>query len=377
MRASVHRFLRNWDVCSQAKPSHHAPFGLLQPLPIPSERWTDISMDFITDLPLSGTFDSIMVVKCRLSKQAHFIPCNKAISGKETAELFMKEIFRLHGSPHSIVSDRDTRFTSAFWQRFHELLQTKLNMSTAFHPETDGSTEVLNQVLEQYLRIFCNYQQDDWIQHVALAEFTYNNSVNSSTGMTPFFANTGHHPIFDPTIIRDALVPDAETRVSQLSTINLELQANLKHAQECYTAQANKSRLSPPDIQPGDLVFLDRRHIKTQRPCLKLDHKKLGPFKVKRRINPVAYELSLPSTMRIHPVFHVSLLEPKTKDFFLNFLNLKHHQSWLIMLRNMRLKKFWILAFTAITFNTLSTGKDILMLIKPGSLLLIFFIVPS
>jgi len=132
--------------------------------------------------------------------------------------------------------------------------------------------------------------------------------------MTPFFANTGHHPLFGSLVFRDSIVPAAEERVQQLQTILNDLQANLKEAQSAYTIQANRSRLPAPDIQPNDLVFLDRRNIKTIRPSRKLDDKKLGPFKVLRQINPVAFELNLPTTMKIHPVFHVSLLEPKTKD---------------------------------------------------------------
>ena len=230
-------------------------------------------------------------------------------------DLFIREIFRHHGSPRSIVSDRGPQFISAFWRRFHELLGTKTNLSSAFHPETDGSSEVLNQVLEQYLRIYCNYHQNDWTApHLSLAEFTYNNSLNTSTGMTPFYANTGHHPLFDPTLIRDSIVPAAEDRVKQLTTILEDLQANLRAAQAAYTTSANNHRLPTPDLQVGDLVFLDRRHIKTARPSAKLDHKKLGPFKITRIINPVAFELKLPTSMKIHPVFHVSLLTPRTKD---------------------------------------------------------------
>ena len=314
LRKSIRRMIKNCDACQRAKPTRHAPYGLLHALPVPTERWIDLSMDFITDLPVSNTFDSIFVVKDRLSKQAHFIPTNKTITGSQTADLFIKEIFRLHGSPRSIVSDRGPQFISAFWKRFSELLQFDINLSSAFHPETDGSTEVLNQTIEQYLRIFCSFQQNDWTSHLPLSEFCYNNTINSSTNMTPFFANSGHHPLFGSLIFRDSTVPAAEERVQQLQTILNDLQANLKEAQAAYTIQANKSRLPTPDIQPNDLVFLDRRNIKTIRPSRKLDDKKLGPFKVLRQINPVAFELKLPTTMKIHPVFHVSLLEPKTKD---------------------------------------------------------------
>ena len=320
IRQTIRRFIKNCDVCNRAKPSRHAPYGLLQALPVPQERWWDISMDFLTDLPPSNGHDSILVVKDRLSKQAHFLPTTKTINAEETACLFVREIFRLHGCPRSIVSDRGPQFTAAFWRRFQQLLGTSVNLSTAHHPQTDGSTEILNQTIEHYLRIYCNYQQNDWYSHIPLAEFTYNNSVNSSTEMTPFYANQGHHPLFDPAVIRESRVPAAEERVLQLQTILDDLKANLRAAQQAYSEQANKSRLPSPSLAIGDLVFLDRRHIPSLRPSSKLDNKKLGPFKISRIINPVAYELKLPSTLRIHPVFHVSLLEPRTKDIIKEFL---------------------------------------------------------
>ena len=114
-------------------------------------------MDFITDLPLSDSFDSILVVKDRLTKQAHYVPCNKSIDGSETANLFIREIFRHHGFPKTIVSDRGPQFVSKFWKRLFSLLKVDIRLSTSFHPETDGSSEVTNQILEQYLRIYCNY----------------------------------------------------------------------------------------------------------------------------------------------------------------------------------------------------------------------------
>jgi len=315
LRKSVRRFILNCDDCQRSRPSRHAPYGLLHALPVPDSPWSQISMDFITDLPLSNGFDSLFVVKDRLSKMAHFIPTHKNATAEDTANLFVREIFRLHGAPVSIVSDRDSKFTSGFWQRFMSLLNIKINLSSAFHPETDGSTEIINQVIEQYLRVFCNYQQDNWahISVLPLCEFAYNNSVVSTTSFSPFYSNYGFNPLFDPSVIRASTVPAAEDRFAQLQVILADLRANLAFAQSSYTHQANKSRL-PLSLQVGDLVFLDRRHIKTARPSIKLDDRKLGPFKISRVINPVAFELKLPASMRIHPVFHVSLLEPKTKD---------------------------------------------------------------
>jgi hypothetical protein len=321
MRRVVAKFIANCDACQRSKPNRHAPFGLLQPLRVPTGPWTDLSMDWITDLPSSEGCDAILVVKCRLTKMAHFIAVLKTHTSEDTVTAFLREVFRLHGFPLSIVSDRDPRLTSGFWKRFMELLRVKLNHSTAFHPQTDGSTEVINQVIEQYLRVFCSYQQDDWASLLYSCEFAYNNSVSSTTGHTPFFATTGRHPYFDTSVIRlPSKVPSAEDRVALLDTLHQDLRANLAYAQQCYTTQANKSRLPAPSLEVGDLVFLNRKNIKTARPSLKLDHKNLGPFKILKRISAVVFKLQLPPTMRIHPVFHVSLLQPQTKETVKGFV---------------------------------------------------------
>jgi hypothetical protein len=153
-----------------------------------------------------------------------------------------------------------------------------------------------------------------------LTNFFYN-CITFTTGMTPFFANSGRHPIFDTSIVRlPSTVPAAEEYVKIMDTVNQDLRANLAHAQDCYTIQANKSRLPSPQLKVGDSVFLNRKNIKTARRSLKLDHRNLGPFKISRMISPIVFELHLPATMKIHPVFHVSLLEPKTKDIVKDFV---------------------------------------------------------
>ena len=317
LRRMVRKYISGCDVCKRAKASRHKPYGLLQPLPIPMAPWQDISMDFLTDLPPSDGFDSVFVVKDRFTKMAHFIPCSKAIDAEATAKLFKSEVFRLHGLPKSIVSDRGPQFVSHFWRRLYECLGVKINLSSAHHPETDGSTEVVNQVIEQYLRIYCSYHQDDWISLLPLAEFTYNNSVTAQSQTSPFFANYGYHPTFDIASIRPSSpsqVPRAEERADQFRSQNEELRAQLALSQADYVRFANADRQPAPPFKPGDLVFLDRRHLKSARPSSKLDDKKLGPFKILRQINPVAFELKLPQSMRCHPVFHVSLLHPRLTD---------------------------------------------------------------
>jgi len=151
--------------------------------------WTSISMDFIVGLPKSQGYTKIWVIVARFSKMAHFIPLKSEEHIKELALIFLKEIWRLHGLPATIISDRDTRFTSKFWMSLMQLLQVKLNVSTAFHPETDGQTERVNQTLEQYLRSYCSYQQDDWVSLLPFAEYAYTISLSESAKASPFEVN--------------------------------------------------------------------------------------------------------------------------------------------------------------------------------------------
>lgn len=267
-------------------------------------------MDFIVDLPESKSFDSIFVVVDRLTKMAHFVPCNKTVTGEETAKLFMENVYKYHGLPNDIISDRGTQFTSKFWQSLFKILQVKINLSSAYHPQTDGQTERVNQVLEQYLRCSINYHQDNWVDLLPLAEFAYNNTFQESIHQTPFFANYAYHPRFDSLNLSLAKNPAAQDLVTRLSEIHKEMKARLVEAQGRQKMNADKSRKQHPNISVGDKVWLLRRNLKTRRPSDKLDYRRLGPFLVTKQVNEVAYRLNLPTSMKIHPVFHVSLLEP-------------------------------------------------------------------
>ncbi|KAL1920728.1 uncharacterized protein VTP21DRAFT_11363 [Calcarisporiella thermophila] len=172
------------------------PAGLLQPLPIPTRRWEQISMDFIFQLPKTKRgFDAILVIVDRLTKRAHFIPTTTNASAVEVAEIFMQNIFKLHGLPAHIISDRDPQFTSRFWKALFEKLGTRLAMSTAFHPQTDGQTERTNRTLEEMLRCYVNYKQDNWDTQLHIAKFAYNNASSASTGISPFLFDTGQPPM--------------------------------------------------------------------------------------------------------------------------------------------------------------------------------------
>ena len=184
------------------------------------------------------------------------------------------------------------------------------HLTSGYHPQSNSSAEVTNQVIEQYLRIHCNYEQNDWTKFLPLAEFAHNNSLNSTTQMTPFFANQGYHPQFSTKVISTSTLPAAEDHVKQIETTLAELRSTLEISQQNYTTYANQHR-QPHNFKVGDLVFLNRKNIKTTRPSVKLDDKFFGPFKIIQQINDVAFKLNLPKTLKIHPVFHVSLLKPK------------------------------------------------------------------
>ena len=171
---------------------HSHPVGLLQPLPIPDRKWESVSMEFIMGLPKSQRKDNIFAVFDRLTKYAHFFTVLSIISASEVAALFFKDIFKLHGLPKVIISDRDSKFTSAFWQTLFGLVETNLNMSTSYHPQTYGKTERVNQWIEGYLRNYVTRQQGDWETWIHLGELFYNTIFHISTRMTPFMALYGN-----------------------------------------------------------------------------------------------------------------------------------------------------------------------------------------
>lgn len=310
---SVVQFIASCDTCARSKAAKHHPYGLLQPLPIPTRPWGSISMDFVTALPPTPSGqDAILVVVDRLTKMSHFLPCKSTFTAQDTSVLVLQEIVRLHGLPDDITTDRGSVFMSAFWKGLFSLLGVKQNGSSAFHPQTDGQTERINQIMEQYLRCYVAYKQDNWCELLPFAEFTYNNTFQSSINSSPFKANYGFDPRFDT---QPALIPlnnEAENRITTLLENQQLLHRELEKAQAKQKLAADRYRLRPPNFSVGDKVWLVRKHIKTNRPSDKLDYKKLGPFEIIQQINPVAFKLQLPVHFLIHPVFHVSLLEKYT-----------------------------------------------------------------
>jgi len=306
-------FVRSCPECQQSKASHHRPYGLTSPLELPYAPWQSIAMDFIMELPLSEECDQLWVVVDRFTKMAHFIPLPKTRkTAPDLAIAFAREVWKFHGLPTDIVSDRDSRFTSEVWKEFLQLLDIRPRMSTAFHPQTDGQTERLNQTIEAYLRAFATREQDNWVSLLPMAEFAYNNSVTMGNEMTPFYANYGLHPMaVDPPKETDKPLNPASTVYGHwMKTVHEESRKGLEAAQEPMRRYTDPDQKESSAYQVGDLVMLNGRNIRTRRPSKKLDHKNHGPFQIEKIVSPLAIRLTLPRKWKIHNVFHVSLLEP-------------------------------------------------------------------
>ena len=300
--------------CQRIKPVRHKPYGELQTLPQPEGPWLDLTMDFITDLPPSTrrgkAYDSILVIIDRYTKMAHYIATKKSTDALQLADIFISKIVKLHGVPQSIVTDWGSLFTARFWSSLCFHLNIKRKLSTAFHPQTDGQTKRQNQTLEQYLRGYINYQQDDWARLLPMAEFAYNNSRHSSTGVSPFFAYTGTHPSrgVNPGPA-PAGIPAATERVHEFDCVGKDMETFWKHTVKDHAVYHNR-HTKARTYRVGDNVWLAGKNIRRVRPCRKLGYKYHGPFPIIEAIGKQAYKLGLPESMKIHPVFHVSLLEP-------------------------------------------------------------------
>ena len=317
MRKQVETVVSECDLCSKSKTSRHAPYGLLQPPPVPQKAWKSIAFDFIVKLPASKepmtkvAYDSIWVVTDRLTKYGYFVPYKESSDATDLAYIFLKIVVSQHGLPDEIISDRDKLFTSKFWKSLMAQLGANHKLSTAFHPQTDGQTERLNQTLEQYLRCYVNNQQDNWVELLPMAQFAYNSARSESTGTSPFFANHGYEPEAYRQPRKDEIkAQQALLLVDKLQGLHRQLATDIEFNSQKSAAYANKKRSMGPPLERGDKVYLLRKHIKTKRPSTKLDFKKLGPFEILEKIGPVNYKLRLPANSRLHPIFHVSLLEP-------------------------------------------------------------------
>ena len=311
LRKDVKKFVSTCEVCQRCKKGRHLPYGLLMPLAPPKMPWISISLDFIVGLPESEGYNAVLVVVDRFTKMAHFIACTDKTDAAMTANFLISYIFKLHGLPDEIISDRGPQFKARLWKQVLQSLKITRKLSTAYHPETDGQTERINQILEQYLRCYINYSQDNWFPLLSLAEFAYNNGPNDRG--SPFFLNYGYHPRMDflTKNVPPGVPPSLDAK--KLELIRARAHQILLRAAENSKKYSDRRR-KDAQFRIGQDVFISTANMSTNRPSKKLDYKKIGPYPIIAKINDVAFKVKLPRNMRIHPVFHVSLLEPAFAD---------------------------------------------------------------
>ncbi|KAG7556876.1 Integrase catalytic core [Arabidopsis suecica] len=317
LRRDVERFCSKCITCLKAKSRSH-PYGLYMPLPIPNLPWVDISMDFVLGLPKVNNKDSIFVVVDRFSKMAHFIPCNKTNDATQTADLFFKEVVRLHGIPRTIVSDRDTKFLSYFWKTLWKKLGTKLLFSTTCHPQTDGQTEVVNRTLSTLLRATVGKNLRNWLSCLPYIEFAYNHAKHSGTKLSPFEVVYGFNPLtpLDITPLPQPVYSSAEgvTKADFVKKLHQRVKENLEKKSEKNKEHADKHR-KKLTFEPGDWVWLHMRKERFPKERKsKLSPRGDGPFRVLEKINDNAYKIELPGELNISPTFNVADLSPFHAD---------------------------------------------------------------
>uniref|UniRef100_A0A2N9I8Y4 RNA-directed DNA polymerase n=1 Tax=Fagus sylvatica TaxID=28930 RepID=A0A2N9I8Y4_FAGSY len=314
----VECFVKSCRTCQIAK-SHSKNTGLYTPLPVPKAPWEDISLDFVLGLPRTQrNKDSIMVVVDRFSKMAHFVPCNKTEDASHIADLYFREIVKLHGVPKTITSDRDSKFISHFWRTLWRKLGTTLQFSSSCHPQTDGQTEVVNRSLGNLLRSFVGKNIRQWDLLLAQAEFAYNRSPSQTTGHSPFEAVYGLNPIgpleLAPLPVTKHFSGDAEERAKEIKKLHEQIRGSILRNNEKYSKQANKHR-KPAAFKEGDLVWI---HLRKERFPSKRSSKLMpradGPFRVLQRIGENAYKIELPGDYGVSATFNVSDLSPYYED---------------------------------------------------------------
>ncbi|KAJ8473319.1 hypothetical protein ONZ51_g7961 [Trametes cubensis] len=327
MAADVRRFCDTCQTCKRTKPNNQRPYGELHTLTVPTTPWEVIGIDFVGPLPESkdrdGAYDSIAVVIDHLTGMVHLVPCRTTYTAKQVAELVFAEVYRLHGMPRAIVSDRDSLFTSTFWTHLHRLVGVELRMSSAYHPETDGATERANRTVTQMLRQCVGNTQKDWVSKLPAIEFAINLARSDTTGYAPFFLNTGRMP--RPMLWNDPSedeFPGVRVYAQRVKQAVMAAHDSILAARVKQTRDANRKRRPAPFVE-GDLVYVSTKNISLPKGLArKLAPKYIGPYRITKDFGNYSYRIDLPRNLRqrgVHDVFHASLLrvhEPSDDRLF-------------------------------------------------------------
>ncbi len=331
--ADVSAYCQTCGVCATTKSATSRPLGLLRPLPVPRRPWQYIGIDFVGPLPASsnrhGQFDMICVIICQLTSMVHLVPTMQTYGATEIAEVVFEHVYKLHGLPERIISDRDTLFTSTFWRRLHELLGTELRLSSSYHPQTDGATERANRTMTQMLRQCVQPDQKDWVQRLPAIELAMNTARSDTTGFSPFYLNYGQMP--------RSLVWNSDTSYPGVRAFAQRMKDAIMAAHDAIIStrvgqvlRANKHR-RPASFKEGDLVYLSTKNLNLPKGrARKLVPKYLGPFAITKVLTEGAtYRLDLPKELLargLNNAFHASLLRPHFPNDDRRFPGRQYHQ---------------------------------------------------
>jgi hypothetical protein len=316
MNKDITKYCETCNVCKRSKPDNQKPFGLLNPLSVPAKPWESIGIDFVGPLPLSknrdSEYDEIVMIIDRLTSMVHLVPGRQDYKARDMAELIFAEVYRLHGLPKSIVSDRDTLFTSAFWTHLHDLIGVELKMSSAYHPQTDGSTERANRTAIQMLRQCVRPDQKDWALKLPVIEFAINSARSETTGYAPFFLNSGRMPrslIWNKPDANE--YPGVRIFAQKMQNAVTAAHDSIIEARAKQTRSANRHRRPAPFVK-GDLVYISTKNMSVAKGrARKLVPKYIGPYRILEDFGNSSFRIDLPANLKsrgLHNVFHASLL---------------------------------------------------------------------
>ena len=330
MSREIKKFVNTCDICQKTKPRRHGPMGLLQPIPILSQPFEVVSMDFIPELPVSDGFDNVLVIVDKLTKYAIFIPTSTKVTEVETARLFFKHVISKFGIPRQVISDRDTRWRGDFWKEICRLMGMRRSLTTSYHPQADGQTEILNQGLEISIRSYIGPNRDNWSGLLDALALSYNSSTHTATGFSPAYLLRGFQPITSTTILSkpsnidrtkifDSGNDDRETLHDKALDLVEGFEAERARARDAlllgqiFQKKAyNKGRLNW-EFEEGDKVVINRKNLGLLREEKGRGDKLLtryeGPFEIIEKISAVAYRLRMPASYGMHPVLNIEHLE--------------------------------------------------------------------
>ena len=333
MVADTGAYCRTCGVCRTTKSATTRPLGLLKPMPVPWRPWQYIGIDFVGPLPASdsrhGSFDMICVIIDQLTSMVHLVPTVQTYGAAQIAEVVFEHVYKLHGLPERIISDRDTLFTSIFWRKLHELLGTELRLSSSYHPQTDGATERANRTMTQMLRQCVQPDQKDWVRRLPAIELAMNTARSETTGFSPFFMNYGQMP---RSLVwsSESEYPGVQVFVERMKEAIMMAHDAIIGARAAQVVQANKHRREAT-FKMGDLVYLSTKNLNLPKGrARKLVPKFLGPFRINKvLVEGATYQLDLSKELKARGLanaFHASLLRPHFPNDDRRFPGRQFHQ---------------------------------------------------